>query len=420
MVDDVTPYELMKLRLLNASHQSLCYFAYLAGYRLVHDAAGDPLFAEFLRQYMDSEATPTLLPVPGIDLPDYKRTLIERFANPGVRDTIARLCFGSSDRIPKWLLARHPGEPRHRCAGSAVGGDGRELGALRRGRRRAGRADRGRRTNSPTPLSRLPSRSARTRPRSSRTRRCSAISRTQSAVRRRPTCGRSTPCIAMAHAPRWRSCSRQSMTGSRTGHRRGADRHRRARRRGPRRARRRQSAERRGRLDAGSVAMSTSSPTSAMTHDGRRIADYVEGAGVQLVSGSTAAAAPRRHLPSWTTAVRRHTSSTSTGSFRVRREVGPPIVAHTGSIAAFLEPGCRATAALLDTYRPSATITFDPNVRPGLIDDHAAAVGRIEPARRTGRRRQGQRRRPAVDRPQTARRRRSRGRGRATARRSWR
>ena len=104
LVDDVTPYELMKLRLLNASHQSLCYFAYLAGYRLVHDAAGDPLFAEFLMRYMDAEATPTLRPVPGIDLPDYKRTLIERFANPGVRDTIARLCFGSSDRIPKWLL----------------------------------------------------------------------------------------------------------------------------------------------------------------------------------------------------------------------------------------------------------------------------------------------------------------------------
>jgi mannitol 2-dehydrogenase len=104
LVGDVTPYELMKLRLLNAGHQSLCYFAYLAGYRLVHDAASDPLFAEFLLEYMDSEATPTLKPVPGIDLPDYKRTLIERFANPGVMDTIARLCFGSSDRIPKWLL----------------------------------------------------------------------------------------------------------------------------------------------------------------------------------------------------------------------------------------------------------------------------------------------------------------------------
>jgi mannitol 2-dehydrogenase len=104
LVDDVTPYELMKLRLLNASHQCLCYFAYLAGYRLVHEAASDPLFAEFLLEYMDSEGTPTLKPVPGIDLPDYKRTLIERFANPGVKDTVVRLCFGSSDRIPKWLV----------------------------------------------------------------------------------------------------------------------------------------------------------------------------------------------------------------------------------------------------------------------------------------------------------------------------
>ncbi|WP_137149514.1 mannitol dehydrogenase family protein [Mycolicibacterium sp. CR10] len=103
-VEDVTPYELMKLRLLNASHQGLCYFAYLSGYRLVHEAAADPLFAEFLLAYMDSEATPTLKPVPGIDLSDYKHTLIERFANPGVRDTIARLCADSSDRIPKWLV----------------------------------------------------------------------------------------------------------------------------------------------------------------------------------------------------------------------------------------------------------------------------------------------------------------------------
>jgi mannitol 2-dehydrogenase len=104
VVDDVEPYELMKLRLLNASHQALCYFACLAGYRLVHDAAQDPLFRAFLLGYMDEEATPTLAPVPGVDLDEYKRTLIQRFSNPEVRDTIARLCAESSDRIPKWLL----------------------------------------------------------------------------------------------------------------------------------------------------------------------------------------------------------------------------------------------------------------------------------------------------------------------------
>ena len=104
VVADVEPYELMKLRLLNASHQALCYFGYLAGYRLVHEVAQDPLFADFLLAYMDREATPTLEPVPGIDLDGYKRQLIERFSNAAVRDTVARLCAESSDRIPKWVL----------------------------------------------------------------------------------------------------------------------------------------------------------------------------------------------------------------------------------------------------------------------------------------------------------------------------
>jgi mannitol 2-dehydrogenase len=104
IVGDVEPYELMKLRLLNASHQALCYLGYLAGYRYAHEVCQDELFVDFLLGYMDAEATPTLPPVPGVDLDRYKHQLIERFANPEVRDTLARLCAESSDRIPKWLL----------------------------------------------------------------------------------------------------------------------------------------------------------------------------------------------------------------------------------------------------------------------------------------------------------------------------
>ena len=103
-VEDVEPYELMKLRLLNASHQGLTYFGYLSGYRFAHEAVSDPAIAGFLLKYMDNEATPTLRPVPGIDLDAYKHMLIERFSNPEVRDTLARLCAESSDRIPKWLV----------------------------------------------------------------------------------------------------------------------------------------------------------------------------------------------------------------------------------------------------------------------------------------------------------------------------
>lgn len=104
LVADVVPYELMKLRLLNASHQALAYLGYLAGYRYAHEVCQDPLFASFLLAYMEREGSPTLPPVPGVDLDAYRRELVERFANPEVRDTLARLCAESSDRIPKWLV----------------------------------------------------------------------------------------------------------------------------------------------------------------------------------------------------------------------------------------------------------------------------------------------------------------------------
>ena len=43
-------------------------------------------------------------PFPGVDLAAYRQKLIDRFANPEIKDTLARLCAESSDRIPKWLV----------------------------------------------------------------------------------------------------------------------------------------------------------------------------------------------------------------------------------------------------------------------------------------------------------------------------
>ena len=140
VVADVEPYELMKLRLLNASHQSLCYLGYLDGYRMVHEVCQNPLYAEFLLGYMDQEATPTLQPVPGIDLHAYKRELIARFSNAQVADTVARLCAESSDRIPKWVLPVIRHNLKTRRGDRPRGGRRRRMGALRRGRRRAGSA----------------------------------------------------------------------------------------------------------------------------------------------------------------------------------------------------------------------------------------------------------------------------------------
>lgn len=104
LVGDVTPYELMKLRLLNASHQAIACLGQLDGFRYAHEVSVDPLHRDLMLSYMADEAIPTLAPVPGIDLDDYRRTVVDRFANPAVADPLARLATDVSDRIPKFLL----------------------------------------------------------------------------------------------------------------------------------------------------------------------------------------------------------------------------------------------------------------------------------------------------------------------------
>jgi len=105
---------------------------------------------------------------------------------------------------------------------------------------------------------------------------------------------------------------------------------------------------------------------------GRRIVDYAKSAGVQLVSGSVSAERTPTALATLDENGSAQYIFDIDWQLAGTPEVAPPLVAHAGSIATVLEPGCRATAALLDTYHPSATVTFDPNVRPALIDDDIA------------------------------------------------
>ena len=104
MTSDVLPYEKMKLRLLNASHQALCYIGMLLGYQLVHETMEDQGIRKLVEKMMDDEVTPLLSEVPGVNLADYKRTLIERFANPAIRDQLSRIGIYGSSGIPKFLL----------------------------------------------------------------------------------------------------------------------------------------------------------------------------------------------------------------------------------------------------------------------------------------------------------------------------
>jgi mannitol 2-dehydrogenase len=101
---DVSAYEAVKLRLLNAGHSMLAYPAFLAGYVTVDEAIGDPALRAFIRKFMDEDVTP-LLNVPAtIDLTGYKATLLKRFANRNIGDQLARLCFNGASKLPVFVL----------------------------------------------------------------------------------------------------------------------------------------------------------------------------------------------------------------------------------------------------------------------------------------------------------------------------
>ncbi|MDF1774849.1 MAG: mannitol dehydrogenase family protein [Rhizobiaceae bacterium] len=103
-VDDVAPYELMKLRILNGGHASIAYPAALIGIDFVHDAMAEPLVSGFLESVETREIIPTVPLVPGVDFSDYFAKVKTRFSNAAVADTIPRLCLDGSNRQPKFIL----------------------------------------------------------------------------------------------------------------------------------------------------------------------------------------------------------------------------------------------------------------------------------------------------------------------------
>jgi mannitol 2-dehydrogenase len=102
--DRIHDWELYKLRLLNAGHSCIAYVAALAGITFVHEAMATPAIRGYLEEFLHKEALPTLAAIPGHPREDYIRSVLERFANPGVHDQISRLCVDGSAKFTKFLI----------------------------------------------------------------------------------------------------------------------------------------------------------------------------------------------------------------------------------------------------------------------------------------------------------------------------
>jgi len=100
----VHEFETMKIRILNGGHAVIAYAGGIKGIEHVHEAMADKTIAAFLDRVESEEILPIVPPVPGQDLLDYKRLIIERFSNPEVADTVRRLCLDGSNRQPKFII----------------------------------------------------------------------------------------------------------------------------------------------------------------------------------------------------------------------------------------------------------------------------------------------------------------------------
>lgn len=104
LVTGVTPYEHMKLRMLNGAHSSLAYLGYLAGHETIADTLSDPVFVTFVHGLWTDEIIPALTPPPGTDLHAYADRLLARFENPGIRHRTWQIAMDGSQKLPQRLL----------------------------------------------------------------------------------------------------------------------------------------------------------------------------------------------------------------------------------------------------------------------------------------------------------------------------
>lgn len=121
LVKDVTPFEEMKLRMLNGCHSTLAYLGFLAGYDYIYQVMENSSFITLIDKMMSEQIIPTLTPPEKTDLMTYKEQLITRFKNPCILHKTYQIAMDGSQKLPQRLLNTirdriHAQQPYHYLA----------------------------------------------------------------------------------------------------------------------------------------------------------------------------------------------------------------------------------------------------------------------------------------------------------------
>jgi len=103
-VPDATPFEKLKLRMVNGTHSALAYLGAMAGLATVDRAIAKPALRTYIEALMREEIAPTLPALPGLDLAAYQARLITRYANPALKHQTRQIAMDGSQKVPQRLL----------------------------------------------------------------------------------------------------------------------------------------------------------------------------------------------------------------------------------------------------------------------------------------------------------------------------
>ncbi len=103
-VADVKPYELIKMRVLNAAQSTLSHLGAIVGLTYSFEAASDPVLSALARRMLATETASTLPDVPGMATPGYIDASLGRIANSAIRHRCHQIGTDGSQKIVQRLI----------------------------------------------------------------------------------------------------------------------------------------------------------------------------------------------------------------------------------------------------------------------------------------------------------------------------
>lgn len=96
-VDDLTPYRLRRLRLLNGAHTASVLSAYLEGYETVSEMMADKKYEAFLGRLLSEEIVPFINMEEGLE--DFASAVINRLKNPFIKHRLLDISLNSFSKF---------------------------------------------------------------------------------------------------------------------------------------------------------------------------------------------------------------------------------------------------------------------------------------------------------------------------------